>query len=121
MVKCTCEKKTVPHKHAEMIKAWADGAIIEFKYGRGDDDWVIMHDPGWSPYAKYRIRPEPKPDVTTYACVIGKCEHKRPEIVCSSSDNWNNGEGPSFTNSANIKFIFDGETGKLKSAEVISS
>lgn len=27
--------KRVPHVHAEVIKAWADGAEIEYRYGDG--------------------------------------------------------------------------------------
>ena len=44
-----------PHKHAELIKAWADGAEIEHKstkYG-----WVKVDVPMWSPEHEYRIKP----------------------------------------------------------------
>lgn len=44
-----------PHKHAEMIKAWADGAEIE---GRNSaiGPWHLMDPPNWNPYCEYRIR-----------------------------------------------------------------
>lgn len=47
-----------PHKHAELIKAWADGAEIQY-LGLGDM-WKGFRDgdqPTWSLYANYRIKP----------------------------------------------------------------
>ena len=44
-----------PHKHAELIKAWADGAEIEC---RGNDgNWFVAENPGWNPDREYRIKP----------------------------------------------------------------
>jgi hypothetical protein len=87
-----------PHKHAEFIKAWADGAEIQ-TYDGIRDVWVdIIGNPAWTS-ASYRIKPEPKPDVVQFWCA--SCEPlKRP------LDN-------------NLKLTFDGETGQLKQAEVI--
>ena len=43
-----------PHKHAELIKAWADGAEIQVK----NDDGVWRDaDPFWCDYKEYRIKP----------------------------------------------------------------
>jgi hypothetical protein len=55
-----------PHKHAELIKAWADGAEIEFRtrFHNGEfSNWSFAESPSWdvSVY-EYRIKPEPKPD-----------------------------------------------------------
>lgn len=98
-----------PHKHAELIKAWADGAEIQFF----DDDftkrWEDTKDPVWSETTQYRVKPHPKPDVVRffnayesgcsgYGCFYGSYLH---------------------SSSHNLKLTFDGETGKLKSAEVI--
>lgn len=46
-----------PHKHAELIKAWADGAEIQIKNSFGD--WVAT-DPLWSEHYEYRIKPKAK-------------------------------------------------------------
>lgn len=47
-----------PHKHAELIKAWADGAAIEVKCGV--DNWEdIGGSPAWLDFNEYRIKPEP--------------------------------------------------------------
>jgi hypothetical protein len=91
-----------PHKHAEIIKAWADGAEIEFRT-HNSIEWNRVFK-GWSwdstVICEYRIKPEPKPDVVQFWCA--SCEPvKRPAL-----DN-------------NLKLTFDGETGKLKSAEVL--
>lgn len=45
-----------PHKHAEVIKAWADGARIEYF----DDQWFECFDsPAWNIDTQYRVKPEP--------------------------------------------------------------
>lgn len=44
-----------PHKHAQIIKAWADGHDIEFKGTRG---WTIVVHPTFSEATEYRIRPK---------------------------------------------------------------
>jgi len=51
-------KPQKPHKHAEFIKAWADGAEIEF---RTDDrrEWKTTTSPAWNEYTQYRIKPQP--------------------------------------------------------------
>jgi hypothetical protein len=105
-----------PHKHAELIKAWADGAEIEFYDTRFEEHrWKLCGTPPlWREDFEYRIKPEPKPDVVRYAC------HDRFENsplmqlrlyrVEQNIDNPSTGQ---------LKLTFDGETGKLKSAEVL--
>jgi len=44
-----------PHKHAELIKAWADGAEIEIWSCNG---WWLETEPTWNPKDKYRIKPD---------------------------------------------------------------
>ncbi len=90
-----------PHKHAELIKAWADGAEIESK--RNDGTWVIV-EPAWSEQCEYRIKPELKPDVVNFY-------HANPYLHGVKIF-----YEPAYPN---IKLTFDGETGELKSAEVL--
>jgi hypothetical protein len=45
-----------PHKHAEFIKAWADGAEIQFLQ-ISDGCWIDLKSPTWSEYNEYRIKP----------------------------------------------------------------
>ena len=97
-----------PHKHADLIKAWADGAEIEFRWNGGRDDWKRITAPRWDQEGDYRIKPEPKPDVIDYVRVGSF--HRI--VVCHL-------EWARETNS-NLKLTFDGETGKLKAAEVIA-
>ena len=49
-----------PHKHAELIKAWADGAEIECRDCRV---WYHAKDPKWQEDMEYRIKPKTKPDI----------------------------------------------------------
>jgi hypothetical protein len=54
-----------PHKHAELIKAWADGATIERlwnDYNGRVSSWLIDNEPDWSEFEEYRIKPIPVQD-----------------------------------------------------------
>lgn len=48
-----------PHKHAAVIKAWADGAQIEWRE-RGFQDWKSVANPAWHGWAEYRVKPAPE-------------------------------------------------------------
>ena len=94
-----------PHKHAELIKAWADGAEIEYSFAH--DMWSpISVEPSWSsPNCLFRIKPEPTPDVVDFIYVS---YHKA-----------NGMQFVRYREYKNLKLTFNGKTGKLKSAEVI--
>lgn len=50
-----------PHKHAALIKAWADGAEIQAKevgYFSKDSVWVTIKSPTWYSEIQYRIKPK---------------------------------------------------------------
>ena len=44
------------HKHADVIKAWADGAEIQY-YAEDADRWVDTSMPKWLTFAQYRVKP----------------------------------------------------------------
>lgn len=44
------------HKHAEVIKAWADGATIQYMHKEGD--WMVTFNPQWFADSEYRVKPE---------------------------------------------------------------
>lgn len=48
-----------PHKHAEVIKAWADGAEIEYRV-HGNSEWQQVEIPRWFERYEYRVKPAPK-------------------------------------------------------------
>ena len=109
-----------PHKHAEIIKAWADGADIQMKLH--SNEWIDLAKTQalmWSPINQYRVKPEPKLDLVKYAH-IGVLNYDTNFCTLSTSDHvWNAKEAPSYRNPANLKLTFDGETGKLKAVELI--
>ena len=88
------------HKHADLIHAWADGAKIQSKI---NGTWVDFNEPIWINSAEYRIKPEPKPDVVKY-------------LICGLKS-WV--EVDDQVGHECIKIVVDGETGELKSAEVL--
>ncbi len=47
--------KLTPHIHADCIKAWADGATIEF-FNPALGEWRITPSPRWIAHTKYRIK-----------------------------------------------------------------
>jgi hypothetical protein len=103
-----------PHKHAELIKAWADGAEIEFQDSEGV--WGVGI-PKWNPDSVYRIKPEPKPDVVLYS-IVHRVSYGLP---CSPYASMSSAyaQPPDPQTPANLKLTFDGETGELKGAEVL--
>lgn len=93
------------HKHADLIHAWAENMDlqIECKY-TGESSWT-QFDPvmqKWMPHHEYRIKPVENPDVV---CYYTASPNHRGDSVKLERDN--------------LILTFDGETGKLKSAEVI--
>lgn len=46
-----------PHKHAEIIKQWADGAEIEY-YDPNTGYWYSSSAPLWSNHREYRVKPQ---------------------------------------------------------------
>lgn len=100
-----------PHKHAELIKAWADGEKIQV-HDKLNKVWRDSLTPIWDSSLKYRIQQEPKPDVTAY--------FKSGNISrAMATMGANVGVINTDRTHANLKLTYDGETGKLKSAEVI--
>ena len=103
-----------PHKHAELIKAWADGATIQIdRYGK----WEDITNPRWSSEFEYRIKPEVKPDVVVVGIVEIPDDMKPEHLHLASyktkfrvSEHWERD---------NIKLTFDGESGTLLKAEVL--
>ena len=47
-----------PHKHVELIKAWADGAQIQILFN-STGEWADNDHPDWYPNYIYRIKPQP--------------------------------------------------------------
>jgi hypothetical protein len=86
------------HKYADLIHAWADGAEIQVL---NNGKWIDIYYLSWSEYAEYRIKPQPKPDYEIESVIT------------------RHGLTSSYYGKANVRFVFDGETGALKSAEVL--
>jgi hypothetical protein len=99
-----------PHKHAELIKAWADGAEIQYKTIDSNDWRSIFWGWNWdnTMILEYRIKPEPKPDVVRYL--------KKSPLHGWNETNHIAGTCVEYTI---IRLVYDGETGELKSAEVL--
>ena len=93
-----------PHKHAEVIKAWADGAAIELKHNT--NGWQKCNTPNWCDDYEYRVKPEPKPDVVEKY----KAEARQKYGSVRIAEHWEKD---------NLKLTFSGETGQLIKAEVV--
>lgn len=97
-----------PHKWAKEIIAWANGAEIQTREPGSDKDWSDTLNPGWTNYMDYRVKPEKKPDVA----YVGHAYQGSASIVLHMEAYKMRGD--------NVKFTFDGETGKLKAVELIN-
>lgn len=96
---------TTPHKHAPLIKQWADGAKIE-QYIPSTSTWYHNENPLWWETARYRVKPEQTPDIVRYQFV--------------DDVNTRACLGPDARSIANLMLVFDGETGALKDAQVLA-
>ena len=89
------------HIHADLIHAWADGAEIEIRRSK-NTPWERTETPKWYFEFEYRIKQEPVPDVVSNFEVTKDGSVWLTPLLHS-----------------NIRLTFDGETGKLKAAEVL--
>lgn len=101
------------HPHAELIKAWADGAEIQVER---EDEWEDIANPSWTKCANYRIKPEPKTDIVRFGC-FDDGVHDRDIWVRMYRVKQEN----LFDSTMQLKLTFDGETGKIKSAELLNA
>ncbi len=87
------------HKHAKLIKAWADGAKIQ-KFSKRSQKWEDTDNPSWGDDTEYRLRTDYRIELNAHIL---------------------NGElfidvGARFPN---ISLVFDAGTNELKSVEMI--
>ena len=94
-----------PDEIIAVVQAHKEGKEIELQpKGVAPMGWAYTTDPVWDfHHFNYRVRPEPKPDLIRYAHAW---IHPGSEASAPSSND-------------NLRLTFDGETGKLKSAEVL--
>lgn len=90
------------HKHAKLIKAWAEGAKIQ-KFSKRTQAWEESPNPTWNEETEYRLRIKPDYVIELNAHVL-------------------NGElfidvGARFPN---LSLVFDAGTNELKSVEMIN-
>lgn len=113
-----CQERK-PHKHAELIKAWADGAEIQFRYRNNNlPIWSDIANPTWKDECEYRVKA--KEPIVRYACAsyidydaysTEGSLHNLEETKTHWTKNSNCTD--------NIKATFCPDTGKLLSVEMI--
>jgi len=95
-----------PHKHAGLIKLWADGYEIEF-FNEHVSKWQRTSTPLWaSTYTQFRLKGAQKPKDKEMEVLIVLSPHAGPLLYAAAPDE------------ANCVLVFDGTTGKLIKAEV---
>jgi hypothetical protein len=99
-----------PHVHAEVIKAWADGAVIEWR-AHSSHEWKDAPYPKWSNEVSYRIKPTPKPDIHTWGKLTLGEGYDGSDVA--------NLYYRKVQEEANVKCVFDGETHELKEVVVL--
>lgn len=88
-----------PHKHAALIKQWADGAEIE--YFSTANQWEPMFsNMGWYDFIDYRLKPT-KPKDKRMEALIVLSPFAGPMLYAAAPDE------------ANCMLVFDGESNKL--------
>ena len=92
------------HIHYETIMAWANGAEVEM-YDLYRDTWHSVDSPSWFESVRYRVKPQPKPDLVHEALIVNSLS-AGPMLYAAS---------PLETN---IVLVFDGETNNLKQCTI---
>ncbi len=105
-----------PHVHAALIKQWADGAQIQW-YNNVTGEWETNkhHAPCWDATTKYRVKPEPRPDIVMYAMI--KTE---PDKLYDGARITPVRANECLYKTDTCMFVFDGETGALKDCQVLA-
>lgn len=102
------------HKHAEIIKAWADGAEIESRCNFQMDGWSNWREdrlPDWHVEWQYRIKPKPDHKERFTAWRNLAVQYGKPNFQ------WND---PSyFAEIGDVEVTYDGVTNKIKSVELL--
>jgi len=96
------------HKHADLIHAWADGAQIEWRSKQyTSNQWYPNYSPNWDDDAEYRLKQKPN----VIRCIVA-------EATSIAEVDYVQVFRSEFL-PPNLRLTFDGETGKLKLAEVL--
>ena len=74
-----------PHKHKDVIIAWANGAEVEFRNANTPIDWKPIKVPTWFMDTEYRVKPEPKESVHTFR--IGVAANGDKNVYTITADN----------------------------------
>lgn len=92
-----------PHKHAKVIKAWADGAKVQSK--NLDGVWVDDNEPWWDGLEHFRIKPKTNPDLILYGS-----SYDDYSTIDLTRERFSDDE---------FMFVFDGKTKKIKYVKVL--
>jgi len=103
------------HQHAEILRAIADGKEIEI-FNPVKDLWVTasLGAVVQFPNARFRVKPEPKPDVERWY-VLGT----HPGFGYPSESEAIQAIGLFSAPAYAVHVVIDGETGKAKSVEIV--
>ena len=76
-----------PHKHKDVIIAWANGAQIQFQsfLMKENNEWEDIKKPSWVEDLQYRVKPEPKESVHTFR--IGVAVYDDGSFYTVTADN----------------------------------
>ena len=102
-----------PHKHAEIIKAWAEGAEVEFRAHFAErwqeanyPTWQDTNNPTWHSHYEYRVKVKEEVIITRVTLHKGSLTY--PYLSTNSDPTYDQ---------KNLKLTFT--DGKLTAAEVI--
>ena len=104
------------HIHYDFILAWAAGEDVEFQPWNSWK-WFPVTVSSWDVNTKFRMKPLPTPDVVIYSRITNH-NNIGIGVYASCPRDWSKDGRMSLPN-PNLKSIFDGDTGQLKSAEII--
>jgi len=108
-------QQLTPHKHCEVIKAYADGHSVQLS----DDgmEWEDIKTPLFDcKHGLYRVKPQPKPDIVMYGNIEETLYGIRAGLYSHSlCGNFNETKA----HADNLRVVYSGETGVLLSVKLI--
>ena len=114
-------------KHADLIKAWADGAQIQrcqiycrYEYNSDintiKEEWIDDPCPSWAWNIEYRFKP--RPDITEEITLFSNKAIRIYDDKIPGMKEWLNNSAH-FSIFGNFKVTYDGATHELKDIEII--
>ena len=104
-----------PHKNAAVIKAWADGASIQYRPST-DQTFEVLDRPYFDGPGEYRIKPEPPVKHKWQDCIDAQAAGKKMQLKGPCQKDWEDARGMLRFNDVETLYRVKPETASFRMA-----